>query len=267
MRGWVHGNVVLVFDPDAPNRVDVVDSGYGTGSSALATFLHAPPRRLALTHVHADHAGGAAWLQARGAEVYAHPDAATLVERWDRRGLWLDGTGQQLTRFTVEHRLGDAVVLGGRVWRVLHTPGHATGGVSFFDPTDGVLITGDALWEDGFGLLDPWVDGERVFAEAAQAFDRLATLEAAWVIPGHGAPFTDLHGALGRARSRLDHLAKNRDRLRAQVVRNGLGFFRLAHPAAPLAAVEAVARSLAAAHGLPPSRIPELLTVTAPRAP
>lgn len=267
VRGWIHGNVVVVVDPARPERVDVVDTGYGTGLAELAAALPAPARRLALTHVHADHAGGAAALQALGAEVHAHADAAALVARWDRRGLWLEGTGQALDPFAVNVPLGGAVRLGGRPWQVIHTPGHATGGVSFFDPNDRVLITGDALWEDGFGLLDPWVDGEQVMDEAATALDRLARVDARWVIPGHGPPFTDLVGALARARARLAHLSRHRDRLQAQVVRNGLGFFRLAHPDAEPAAVEAVARSLAATHDVSASRISEILTETAPRPP
>lgn len=258
VRGWVHGNAVIVRGDGG--ACDLVDSGYGTGVDALLAALPGAPGQLALTHVHADHCGGAAALQAWGARVLAHPDAADLVDRWDTRGLWLDGTGQQCARFGVDDRLGEAVSLGGRPWTVLHTPGHATGGVSFFDPRDGVLITGDALWEDGFGLLDPWVDGEGVFDGAAAALDALSAVDAAVVIPGHGAPFTDLPGALARARGRLDHLARRRDRLRLQVVRNGLGFFDLAHPEAPPARRAAVARSLGEVHGMTAAQIHALLS-------
>lgn len=227
VRGWLHGNVLRV-------GAGLVDTGYHTGLGGLERFLgENGPRHVILTHVHADHCGGVARLKEHwGCSVAAHVDAAALISAWDERGLWLTDTGQHLPRFTVDMTLehGATVELGGRPWAVLHTPGHATGGLSFLDPLHGVLITGDALWEDGSGLLDPWVDGEGVFEGARLALDRIAETGARWVVPGHGRPFRGLGPAVARARSRLDHLQAHRDRLLAQVLRNGLGFAALAHP-------------------------------------
>ena len=64
---------------------------------------------------------------------------------------------------------GSTVAAGGRRWEVLAVPGHGTGAVAFFEATAGLLITGDALWEDGFGVLNPWTDGLGVFDEAQVA--------------------------------------------------------------------------------------------------
>ncbi len=247
VRGWLHGNVVVAEDA-------LVDSGYHTGAPELLDRLGpAVPPRVLLTHVHADHAGGVAALRAAGARwVAAHADAARLVAAGDRRGLWLDGTGQHLPPFAVDATLahGDTVALDGRPWTVLATPGHATGGLSFFDPAEGLLITGDALWEDGFGLLDPWIDGPGVFDAAAQALDRIAETGACWVVPGHGRPFAGLAPAVQRARSRLAHLAAHPDRLRAQVLRNGLGFAHLVDPRGGRARLEALGLRLCALHGI-----------------
>ena len=235
VRGWLHGNVTFIAGP----RPACVDSGYHSGFDALRAAFEAfggpvtDLAEIALTHVHSDHSGGVADLvAASGARVSGHPDAKDLVDRWDVDGLWLGPTGQVLPRFAMDRAIveGDEIQLGARTWRVLWTPGHATGGVAFFDPSDGVLITGDALWEDGFGLLDPWADGPDVFDLAARALETLSALDAQVVIPGHGQPFSDLAGALARARSRLAHLRQNPERLRRQVVRNGVMFYGLAHP-------------------------------------
>ena len=105
--------------------------------------------------------------------MLAHADAARLVAAWEPRSLWLVGTGQVMPRFAVDRALahGEAVDLGGRRWRIVWTPGHAVGGVAWWCEHDGLLITGDALWEDGFGLLNTWIDGPEVFDLAAVALD------------------------------------------------------------------------------------------------
>lgn len=262
MRGWLHGNAVLL-DGASPAAVD---TGYHSGATELIEALDAPVRDIALTHVHSDHAGGVAALRARApATVWAHADAADLVRRWDRRGLWLEGTSQELPRFSVDRLLQGAVTLAGRTWTVLSTPGHATGGVSLWCAELRVLVTGDALWDDGFGLLDPWTDGPGVFDRAQGALDALQDLGPAVVVPGHGVPFGDLGGALQRARSRLAYLRTHPERLREQIVRNCAGFLRLAHPSAD--AAELHARVLEVARRHPPTerdgRTAEELTAAA----
>lgn len=232
VRGWVHGNCVLLRGAEPA----LVDSGYHTGVGALvAAFEQFTGRpiadlpHLALTHVHSDHAGGVAALQGLSqCRVHAHKDARALTEPWSRDGLWLTGTGQQLPRFTIDHTLDRYIELCGQRWQVVHTPGHATGGVALL--RDDVIITGDALWEDGFGLLNPWVDGPQVLQQAELALDRILATGARVVIPGHGPPFVGLRGAVDRARSRLDYLRRSPDRLAQQLLRNCAGFLSMAHP-------------------------------------
>ena len=242
VRGWLHGNVVCM--PGA-----VIDAGYHTGVAEVRAAA-ASVAEILLTHVHSDHAGGvAALVAATGARVHAHADAADLVERWDERGLWLGATGQHMPRFRVDAPLADAVEAGGRRFTVIGTPGHAKGGVAFLSE-DGMLVTGDALWEDGFGILNPWIDGPGVYARAGEALDRLAALDGVRVVvPGHGAPFTDLDGAIARARSRLAYLEARPDRLRRKLLRDYLAFHALAHPRASAvelrATVEVSARAYA----------------------
>jgi glyoxylase-like metal-dependent hydrolase (beta-lactamase superfamily II) len=74
----------------------------------------------------------------------------------------------------------------------------------FYAPEHRVLVSGDALWERGFGLIEP-VDrlAERLAAQRA-TLECIASLDVAWVVPGHGAPFTGTGPALERAFQRLD---------------------------------------------------------------
>lgn len=73
----------------------------------------------------------------------------------------------------------------------------------FFAPDGGILLSGDALWENGLGFV--WAhEAPNPFVEAAlEALATIERLSPRVVIPGHGEPFADVSGALARARSRL----------------------------------------------------------------
>jgi glyoxylase-like metal-dependent hydrolase (beta-lactamase superfamily II) len=72
-----------------------------------------------------------------------------------------------------------------------------------FDADHGVLISADALWERGFGVVFPEIAGEPGFDDVGAVLDMIERLPVRVVIPGHGAPFTDVPAALALARSRL----------------------------------------------------------------
>ena len=66
------------------------------------------------------------------------------------------------------------------------------------------MISGDALWENGFGVVLPgWPSA---LAAARDTLDRIARLDVAVVIPGHGQPFTGVSAALDRGYQRVDAL-------------------------------------------------------------
>jgi hydroxyacylglutathione hydrolase len=53
----------------------------------------------------------------------------------------------------VEVKEGDIVELGGAKGRVIETPGHTKGHVSYFFPDDGIVFVGDTLFSVGCGKL------------------------------------------------------------------------------------------------------------------
>jgi glyoxylase-like metal-dependent hydrolase (beta-lactamase superfamily II) len=210
-RGWLSSNNVLFTGA----QTALVDSGYATHApQTLALVRHAlgeqPLERLLNTHLHSDHCGGNAALQAAYACRTAIPGAeAARVAAWDEDALSFRATGQQCPRFTFDALLapGQVLELGGMAWRVLAAPGHDPHAVLLFCPQEGILIAGDALWENGFGVIFPELEGESGFSEARATLDLIGTLDARLVIPGHGRMFTDVAGALQRAYSRLDYLS------------------------------------------------------------
>jgi glyoxylase-like metal-dependent hydrolase (beta-lactamase superfamily II) len=77
------------------------------------------------------------------------------------------------------------------------------GALAFYNPEHGILISGDALWQHGFGLVMPPEIDPAALPATRRTLEMLAALEVRIVIPGHGEPFSDVHGALDRAFRRL----------------------------------------------------------------
>ena len=208
-RGWLSSNSVLL--PTA-GGVAVVDSGYWTHSAQTVELVAAaagarPVTLLLNTHLHSDHCGGNAALQAR------HPQMRTLVpaglagwvRNWNTSALTYDPTGQFCPRFALSGVLqpGTELDLDDSQWQVHGAPGHDPHSVVLFEPVSRTLISADALWANGFGVVFPELEGESAFADVARTLDLIEALEPVMVIPGHGPVFHDVGGALARARSRL----------------------------------------------------------------
>jgi len=209
-RGWLSSNNVLLHgEPD--EGALLVDSGHclhAAQTLALVTQALAgePLARIVNTHLHSDHCGGNATLQrALGAAITVPRASWRTVQAWDEDALSYRATGQRCERFSAQSSLapGEVLQVGGRRWQALAAPGHDPQSLMLFDERDGVLVSADALWENGFGVVFPELDGVDAFDEVAAVLDLIERLPVRWVLPGHGAPFDDVAGALSRARSRL----------------------------------------------------------------
>ncbi len=212
-RGWLSSNNVLLHGEPGEGAT-LVDSGHcAHAQQTLALVRHAlegpvdePLARLVNTHLHSDHCGGNAALQrAFGMPVHIPPGLWDAALRWDEDALSYRPTRQRCERFTPDARIGpgDTLRCGGRAWQVLAAPGHDPDSVILFDARHGVLISADALWENGFGIVFPELDGVPAFDDVAEVLDMIERLPVQWVLPGHGAQFQDVGAALARARQRL----------------------------------------------------------------
>ena len=212
-RGWLSSNNVLIHG--SGDGATLVDTGHSVhAEQTVALVRHAlrvalpqePLGRILNTHLHSDHCGGNAALQAAfGAELSLPPGLWDAALRWDEQALGYASIGQRCDRFVPQVRIapGEALRLGGRHWEVLASPGHDPDSVMLFDAHEGVLISADALWENGYGIVFPELAGEPGFDDVQRSLDLIESLSVNRVIPGHGAPFTDCAGALRRARSLL----------------------------------------------------------------
>lgn len=76
---------------------------------------------------------------------------------------------------------GEPIDLGGRVLRVLHTPGHAPDALCLYDETTGVLLSGDTILAAAF-----WLHGDDAdLAAFATSTQRLAELAPSRVLVAH----------------------------------------------------------------------------------
>ena len=165
------------------------------------------------THLHSDHCGGNAALQAAWPAVRTSipPGLAEHVRNWDPEALTYAPTGQSCPQFRFDTLLhpGTEIRLGDRQWQVHAAPGHDTHSVILFEPAERILVSADALWERGFGVVFPELEGDDAFDELGETLDLIESLAPALVIPGHGAIFTNVDAAVAIARERLKGFLAN----------------------------------------------------------
>jgi glyoxylase-like metal-dependent hydrolase (beta-lactamase superfamily II) len=217
-RGWLSSNNILI---QGAGGTALIDSGYCTHAEQTLTLvdsaLQGRPLDLLLnTHLHSDHCGGNAALQARYSALQTHipPGHADFVRVWDAYALSYTPSGQSCPQFALTATLqpGSTMTLGDLQWQVHAAPGHDPHSVILFEPNSRTLVSADALWEKGFGVVFPELDGEGAFEEVAATLDVIEGLNPATVIPGHGAPFADAPQAIAYARKRLNGFVQNPDK-------------------------------------------------------
>lgn len=209
VRDWLSANNILLKSREGHV---LIDSGYVRHAPLTLALLASPQgigkeplARLVNTHCHSDHMGGNASVKHRYACPIALPEGeAALISAWDEKALLLGYCDQRADRFTVDEIItaGETQVWGGLEWLALAAPGHDMGALVFYNPEHRVLISGDALWESGYGLVMPPEIAPSALPAARATLDMLAGLDVRVVVPGHGDPFTDAGAALDRAYKR-----------------------------------------------------------------
>jgi glyoxylase-like metal-dependent hydrolase (beta-lactamase superfamily II) len=214
-RGWLSANNILFH---GFGHTALVDSGYVTHAQQTVALvrqsLKGQPLDLLLnTHLHSDHCGGNAALQAEypAVQILIPPGLAEHVRNWDPVALTYVPTGQQCPRFRMGGLLdpNTEILLGERMWQVHGAPGHDPHSVVLFEPLSSLLISADSLWANGFGIVFQELEGQGAFDQVGATLDLIASLQPRVVIPGHGPVFTGVDSALAAARRRLDGFTRD----------------------------------------------------------
>jgi len=171
----------LLIDPgDEPERIQAAldDLGVTTVEAIL------------LTHTHFDHVGAVAPMaKATGAPVYCPklevPVLADIMA-------WVPWPGiGPFESYDADETLegGEQLTLAGLDIDVLFTPGHSPGHVTYSIPGEGVILSGDVLFQGSIGRTDlPGGDHQRLLQSIGELLEALP--DETEVLPGHMAPTT-----------------------------------------------------------------------------
>jgi glyoxylase-like metal-dependent hydrolase (beta-lactamase superfamily II) len=177
-NAWVIGNrrtgEAIAIDP-GDQHDDIL---------AMARDMGVTIKAIANSHAHVDHILGVRGVQeATGAKFYMHQGEAPIAAQAARSALMF--TGQAVEPPPEPDHLpeeGDEIEVEGVKLRVIHTPGHTPGSLSYY--TEGMLFSGDTLFQGSIGRTD--LPGGSYEQEMASIVDKLLILpDDTIVLPGH----------------------------------------------------------------------------------
>ncbi len=166
----------MVIDPagDVDKIVEMLD------------ILNANLKYIYLTHCHGDHIGGVKELKERkGGKILAHRNTAENL--LDHNISLTTYIGLEGLVIQVDSRVddGDLIHLGNLEFRVIHTPGHTSGGSCLYCEEEKLLFSGDTLFRGTWGRTDvPTGNFEDVINSITKKLMILP--DETIVYPGHG---------------------------------------------------------------------------------
>jgi len=163
------GEAVVIDCGENYKKVKQTEEAYGLKIKAVL-----------LTHAHFDHSGSAKKLQDDGAKIY--------ISALDAPKLLNDGNlgyqfGRKFETLTADYQFSDGDVLNvcGFNFKVISTPGHTDGSVTFM--LDNMLFTGDTLFYGSVGRTD-FPGGDRL--DMIKSIKKLFALSGDYTVyPGH----------------------------------------------------------------------------------
>jgi glyoxylase-like metal-dependent hydrolase (beta-lactamase superfamily II) len=193
-------NLYTVRGRDADLQFD-----FGCGIAPLRAALPVSVRPViaVASHAHIDHVGGLYEFHTRLGHAAEEDAFATMADRFTFQAAFRENRfGPSLTApppdgfdladwsltpapLTGTLTEGDRIDLGDRSFTTLHLPGHSPGSIALFDEAEGLLLSGDAIYDDE--LVDE-IPGADIPAYCA-TMRRLAGFDCRLALGGHGPPF------------------------------------------------------------------------------
>ncbi|MFL6554673.1 MAG: MBL fold metallo-hydrolase, partial [Bacillus sp. (in: firmicutes)] len=168
-----------------------------------------------LTHFHPDHAGLAGWMQQlTGAPIYMHEiDAQMMQHVWGDESRQAENIKEMVARHGTPLVLADEIerqmelmidhirplpaisVIAEQVefaekhWKVIHTPGHSTGHICFFQEEEKVLISGDHILDKITPNISVWPGSSQTpLHDYIKSLYKVRDLHVKKAFTGHGNP-------------------------------------------------------------------------------
>lgn len=168
-------NKILVIDP--ADRGDYLYEKFQEKGFEVAAIL--------LTHGHFDHIWGCDKLrELSGAKVYAWEPEKEICE--DPAMNVSEMAGRAVTATVDEYlREGAVMRIEGIEFKLIGTPGHTVGSCCFYFEEDGILVSGDTLFEGSVGRTDfPTGSGATLSRSLKEKL--MCLPDEVKVFPGHG---------------------------------------------------------------------------------
>ncbi len=179
--GVYQENAYIVIDEDTRDALIIDPGDEGPELVAYLKNLKVNFKSILLTHGHVDHVGAVdAVRDAFSIPVYISEIDMKYIEQ--RKTAF--GRMRKADHFLKE---GDEFLFAGKKIRILETPGHSKGSLSFL--IEGVLFSGDVLFQNSVGRTDlPGGDMAELLASIGNKL--LILPENTRVMPGHGPETT-----------------------------------------------------------------------------
>ena len=189
-RGLLGSNTYLVYD-EGSREAMIVDLGNPPFEvQAAVRELGLNVKYLVLTHAHYDHADYIDKYKTEfpEARVVAHESEIAVMTDSEANVSLYFGAPKSYGYPDKAVKEGDVLTLGSLEYRVLHTPGHTPGSICLYSCSEGLMLTGDTLFEAGRGRCDLKYGSE---LDMARSLKRLFAMDASIVfLSGHGGAST-----------------------------------------------------------------------------
>ena len=149
------------------------------------------PKMLLNTHCHLDHVFGNKFISEKySLTLHIHVNEKVVLEFAPTSGLMYDMPFDNYTGELIFIKEGEIIKLGDDELRVLLTPGHSPGSLSFYSEKDMFVISGDALFYRSIGRTDLPMGNHQTLIDSIKK-QLLVLPENTKVYSGHG-PVTNI---------------------------------------------------------------------------
>lgn len=148
-------NCYIVQDEETKETMVIDPAGDVDKIIEMLDILQAKLKYIYLTHCHGDHIGGVQELKQKyGGKIVAHRNAAENLLDHNVNLTSYIGIGE--ISIEVDSRVDDEdlIHLGELEFRVIHTPGHTSGGSCLYCEKEKLLFSGDTLFRGTWGRTD-----------------------------------------------------------------------------------------------------------------